>query len=71
MGAKTFRTKTKDSTVNPVWNEVFEVKILMGLWLLVQTSNMVYLISDCFVSDFLCEGICGQLTWSENKDWCL
>ncbi|XP_015764424.1 PREDICTED: extended synaptotagmin-2-A-like [Acropora digitifera] len=24
VGAKTFRTKTKDSTLNPVWNEVFE-----------------------------------------------
>ncbi|XP_022798520.1 extended synaptotagmin-2-B-like isoform X2 [Stylophora pistillata] len=24
VGAKTFRTKTKDSTVNPIWNEVFE-----------------------------------------------
>ena len=71
MGAKTFRTKTKDNTVNPIWNEVFEVKILMGLWLLVHTSNIGYFISDCFVSDCLCEGLCGQLTWSENKDWCL
>ena len=25
MGAKNFRTQTKDSTLNPVWNEVFEV----------------------------------------------
>lgn len=24
VGAKTFHTKTKDSTVNPIWNEVFE-----------------------------------------------
>ncbi|XP_078376188.1 extended synaptotagmin-2-like isoform X2 [Oculina patagonica] len=24
VGAKTFRTQTKDSTLNPVWNEVFE-----------------------------------------------
>ncbi|CAH3120834.1 unnamed protein product [Porites lobata] len=24
VGAKTFKTKTKDSTLNPVWNEVFE-----------------------------------------------
>ena len=65
MGAKTFRTKTKDSTVNPIWNEVFEVKILVSLWFLVHTSNMGYFISDCFVSDCLCEGLCGQLTWSE------
>ena len=28
VGAKTFRTKTKDSTLDPVWNEVFEVSIL-------------------------------------------
>ena len=71
MGAKTFCTKTKDNTVNPMLNEVFEVKILMGLWLLVHTSNIGYFISDCFVSDCLCEGLCGQLTWSENMDWCL
>ena len=51
--------------MNPIWNEVFEVKILMGLWLLVHTSNIGYFISDCFVSDCLCEGLCGQLTWSE------
>ena len=62
MGAKTFRTKTKDNTVNPIWNEVFEVKILMGLWFLVHTSNMGYFISDCFVSDCSCEGLCGQLS---------
>ena len=37
----------------------------MGLWFLVHTSNMGYFISDCFVSDCLCEGLCGQLTWSE------
>ena len=36
------------------------MKILMGLWFLVHTSNMGYFISDC-----LCEGLCGQLTWSE------
>ena len=60
MGAKTFRTKTKDNTVNPIWNEVFEVKILVSLCFLVHTSNMEYFISDC-----LCEGLCGQLTWSE------
>ena len=71
VGAKTFCTKTKDNTVNPIWNEVFEVKILMGLWFLVHTSNMGYFISDCFVSDCLCEGLCGQLTWSKNIDWCL
>ena len=40
-------TKTKDNTVNPIWNETFEVKILMGLWFLVHTSNIGYLISDC------------------------
>ena len=62
MGAKTFRTKTKDNTVNPIWNEVFEVKILVSLWFLVHTSNIGYFISDCFVSDCLCEGLCGQLT---------
>ena len=61
MGAKTFCTKTKDNTVNPMLNEVFEVKILMGLWFLVHTSNIGYFISDCFVSDCLCEGLCGQL----------
>ena len=65
MGAKTFCTKTKDNTVNPIWNEAFEVKILMGLWFLVHTSNMGYFISDCFVSDCFSEGLCGQLTWSE------
>ena len=66
MGAKTFCTKTKDNTVNPMLNEVFEVKILMGLWFLVHTSNIGYFISDCFVSDCLCEGLCGKLTWSES-----
>ena len=65
MGAKTFCTKTKDNTVNPIWNEVFEVKILVSLWFLVHTSNMGYFISDCFVSDCFSEGLCGQLTWSE------
>ena len=70
MGAKTFCTKTKDNTVNPMLNEVFEVKILMGLWLLVHPSNIGYFISDCFFSDCLCEGLC-ELTWSENMDWCL
>ena len=29
VGAKTFKTKTKDSTLNPVWNEVFEVLLLI------------------------------------------
>ena len=43
----------------------YGMKILMGLWFLVHTSNMGYFISDCFVSDCLCEGLCGQLTWSE------
>ena len=65
MGAKTFCIKTKDNTVNPIWNEVFKVKILMGLWFLVHTSNMGYFISDCFVSDCFSEGLYGQLTWSE------
>lgn len=34
MGAKTFKTKTKDSTLNPVWNEVFEVHCMLRLLLL-------------------------------------
>lgn len=29
VGAKNFRTQTKDSTLNPVWNEVFEVLYLL------------------------------------------
>ena len=34
VGAKTFKTKTKDSTLNPVWNEVFEVLYKQCIWLI-------------------------------------